>query len=56
MAKDIRALVVKVLKGGIIVAVIGLVLGIAGVASGSAAILEDAMRQIQKFMNGEKEK
>ncbi len=29
---------------------------IAGVASGSAAILEDAMRQIQKFMNGEKEK
>ena len=29
---------------------------IAGVASGSAAILEDAMRQIQKFMSGEKEK
>ena len=29
---------------------------IAGVASGSAAILEDAMRQIQIFMNGEKEK
>ena len=29
---------------------------IAGVASGSAAILEDAMRQIQKFMNGEKGK
>ena len=37
MAKDIRALVVKVLKGGIIVAVIGLVLGIAGVASGGIA-------------------
>ena len=29
---------------------------IAGVASSSAAILEDAMRQIQKFMSGEKEK
>ena len=37
MAKDIRALVVKVLKGGIIVAVIGLIIGIAGVAMGGIA-------------------